>query len=252
MRIAGNHALITGGCGDIGLGIARAFLEEGKRVTLVDLDTAPGEPLARSCDGVSMIQLDLSDTDATEATLRPLSLSDDAPDILVNGVGWTPKTDADGTPWTTWSMPVDHFAKVVSVNLTAVFQCTGIFIPKMLGKGHGRIINIASLAARIGGKVAPVHYVAGKSGVLGLTKVTARELSGTGVTINAINPGRIDTKMIRDVPDEVNEAIVANIPVGRLGTPADIANACLYLASDLADYLTGTTIEVNGGLYVGP
>lgn len=244
--------MITGGCGDIGLGIARAFLDKGKRVTLVDLNIASGEALAAENDRVSLIQLDLADAQAVEEQLRPLARSDGAPDILVNGVGWTPKTDPEGNPWTTWNMPISHFNHVVAVNLTSVFQCTGIFVPAMIKRGQGRIINIASLAARIGGKVAPVHYVAGKSGVLGLTKVVARELSGTGLTINAINPGRIDTQMIRDVPDEVNQAIAAQIPVGRLGTPADIAKACLYLASDLADYLTGTTIEVNGGLYVGP
>ncbi len=252
MEIKGNHVLITGGGGDIGLGIARAFLERGKRVTLVDQNAAPAEELSAALGQLTLIELDLSDSAAVEAQLSPLAQSDDAPDILINGVGWSPKSNPEGELWTTWNMPVDHFKHVVAVNLTAVFQCTGLFIPAMLNRGHGRIINIGALAARVGGKVAPVHYVSAKSGVLGLTKVVARELSGTGVTINAINPGRIDTKMIRDVPDEVNKAIAANIPVGRLGTPEDIANTCLYLASDLADYLTGTTLEVNGGLYVGP
>lgn len=252
MEIKGKHALITGGCGDIGLGIARAFLAEGKRVTLVDKDTAPGEALALERDGVALIAVDLADAEATEAALRPLAQFDDAPEILINGVGWTPKSNADGEVWKTWTMPVEHFEHVLAVNLTAVFQCTGIFTPPMIARGHGRIINIASLAARIGGDVAPVHYVSGKSGVLGLTKVVARELAGTGVTINALNPGRIDTKMIRDVPDELNRAIAARTPVGRLGIPGDIANVCVFLASDLADFLTGTTIEVNGGLYVGP
>ena len=252
MEIKGGRVLITGGCGDIALGIAAAFLEHGKRVTLVDRNIAPGEARFAGHPDVTFIELNLADAPAVEARLGPLAQSDDAPDILINGVGWTPKTDANGKPWTTWEMPVAHFSEVVAVNLTAVFQCTSLFIPPMLARGHGRIINIASLAARIGGKVAPVHYVSGKAGVLGLTKVVARELGGTGVTINAVNPGRFDTQMIRDVPDEVNKAIAANIPVGRLGLPEDIAKVCLFLASDLADYLTGTTMEVNGGLYVGP
>lgn len=132
-------------------------------------------------------------------------------------------------------MPVEHFSRVVAVNLTAVFQCTGLFIPAMLARGHVRFINTAALATRVGGVVAPVHYVSGKSGVLGLTKVVARELGGTGLTINAINPGRINTKMIKDVPDEINQAIAARIPVGRLGLPGDVAKVCLFLASDLAD-----------------
>ena len=252
LKIEGKRVLITGGCGDIGLGIARAFLNEGKTVSLIDQNIKPGEALAAENERLSVIQLNLADSEAVETRLRPLAQSENAPDILINGVGWTPKTSPEGKPWTTWEMPVEHFKQVVEVNLTAVFQCTGLFIPTMLERRHGRIINIASLAARIGGKVAPVHYVSGKAGVLGLTKVVARELSGTGLTINAVNPGRIDTQMIKDVPDEVNQTIAANIPVGRLGLPADIAKVCLFLASDLADYLTGTTIEVNGGLYVGP
>ncbi len=252
MKIKGNHVLVTGGCGDIGLGIARAFLDQGKRVTLVDLNVSPDEALAAEHEGVSLVKLDLADADAVEARLGPMAQSPGAPDVLVNGVGWTPKTSPEGKTWTTWEMPVEHFSRVVAVNLTAVFQCTSLFIPAMLERGHGRIINIASLAARIGGAVAPVHYVSGKSGVLGLTKVVARELGGTGLTINAINPGRIDTRLIKDVPDEVNQAIAARIPVGRLGLPVDVAKVCLFLASNLADYLTGTTIEVNGGLYVGP
>ena len=252
MDIKGDHVLVTGGCGDIGLGIARAFLDQGKRVTLVDLDIVPGKALAAEHGRISLVELDLADADAVETRLGPLARLPDAPDVLINGVGWTPKTNPEGKPWTTWEMPVEHFSRVVAVNLTAVFQCTGLFIPAMLERGHGRIINIASLATRIGGAVAPVHYVSGKSGVLGLTKVVARELGGTGLTINAINPGRIDTRMIKDVADEVNQAIAARIPVGRLGLPSDVAKVCLFLASDLADYLTGTTIEVNGGLYFGP
>ncbi|MXW85810.1 MAG: SDR family oxidoreductase [Boseongicola sp. SB0673_bin_14] len=252
LEVKGDHVLITGVCGDIGLGIANAFLDQGMRVTLVDLNIAPGETLAAERERVSLVELDLADADAVAARLTPLAQSPDAPDVLINGVGWTPKKSPEGKPWTTWEMPVEHFSRVVAVNLTAVFQCTGIFIPAMLARGHGRIINIASLAARIGGTVAPVHYVSGKAGVLGLTKVVARELGGTGLTINAINPGRIDTRMIKDVPEGVNQAIAARIPVGRLGLPADVAKVCLFLASDLADYLTGTTIEVNGGLYVGP
>ena len=249
MKIKGNHVLVTGGCAEIGLGIAHAFLDQGKRV---DLNISPGEALAAECTGESAIELDLADADAVEARLSPVAQSPGAPDVLVNGVGWTPMTSSEGKPWTIWEVPVEHFSRVVAVNLAAVFQCISLFIPAMLERGHRRIINIASLAARIGGAVAPVHYVSGKSGLPGLTKVVARELGGTGLTINANNPGRIDTQLIKDVPDEVNQAIAARIPVRRLGLPADVAKVCLFLNSDLADHLTGTTIEVNGGLYVGP
>ena len=252
MEIKGDHVLITGGCGDIGLGIANAFLVQGMRVTLADLNIAPGEALDAVHEQMSQIELDLADADAGAARLNPLAQSPDAPDVLINGVGWTPKTSSEGIPWTTWEMPMEHVSRVAAVNLTAVLQCTSIFIPPMPARRHGRIINIATLAARIDGAVAPMHHVSGKAGVLGLAKVVARELGGTGLTINAINPGRIDTQMIKDVPDEVNKAIAPRIPVGRLGLPAGVAKVCLFLASDLADDLTGTTIEVNGGLFVGP
>jgi 3-oxoacyl-[acyl-carrier protein] reductase len=221
-------------------------------VTLGDQDSKPAEALSVGPDRLTSVEVDLADAAATELALKPLSQSSKAPDFLINGVGWPPKSNPQGEAWTVWNMPIDHFNHVVAVNLTAVFQCTGLFVPAMIKRGHGRAINIGALAARVGGKMAPINYVSAKSGVLGLTKVVARELSGTGGTINAINPDRIDTKMIRDVPDEVNQAIAANIPVDRLGTPDDVANTCLYLASDLADYLSGTALEVNGGLYVGP
>jgi 3-oxoacyl-[acyl-carrier protein] reductase len=167
-------------------------------------------------------------------------------------VGISPKADAHGRAWRTWEMPVEQWKKVLDVNLTAYFCCSRLVLPRMIAQRSGRIINIASLAARTGGYVAPAHYVATKAGVLGLTKVMAKETGPYGITVNAINPGRIDTPMIHDVPDEVNQSYVARIPVGRLGRPDDVAGAVLFLASDLADYLTGTALEVNGGLYMGP
>ena len=252
MEFKGDHVLITGGCGDIGLGIAHARLDQGKRITLVDLNIAPRETLAAEHDRAGRIEPDLADAEAGAARLEPFAQSPDAPDVPINGVGWTPRTGPEGKPWTTWEMPVEPFSRVVAVILVAAFQCTGIFIPPMLACGHGRIINIASLAARFGGTVAPVHDVSGKAGALGLTKVVARKLGGTGLTVHAINPGRIDTRMIKDMPDGTNRAIAARIPVDRLGWPADVAEVCPFLAFDLADFLTGTKTEVNGGLCVGP
>lgn len=252
MRIDGEAVLVTGGCGGIGIAIAKAFLEEGKQVVLCDRDIAAGEALARERDGVRCLEVDLADGDEIEARLGPLARSLDSPDILVNGVGISPKSDTAGQAWATWEMPLEQWNQVMSVNLTAYFHCAKLLIPAMIERGRGRIINIASLAARTGGHVAPAHYVASKAGVLGLTKIMAKELGGKGITVNAINSGRIDTPMIHDVPDAVNQSYLARIPAGRLGLPEDVAKVVLFLASDLADYLTGTTIEVNGGLYMGP
>ena len=135
LDINGDHVLVTGGCGDIGLGIARAFLERDRRGTLVDLNIEPGTALAAGHERISLIELDLAESAAVEMRLRPLAQSPGAPDVLINGVGWTPKTRPEGKPWTTWEMPVEHFSRVLAGNLTAVFRCTGLFIPAMLERG---------------------------------------------------------------------------------------------------------------------
>ena len=138
-----------------------------------------------------------------------------------------------------------------TVDLDSIFYTSALAIPKMIERGYGRIINIASMVSRTsGGGVAPVHYVTAKTALLGLTRATAQDAGRYGITVNAINPGRIDTPMIRDVPDKVNESIARSIPLKRLGTPQDVAGSALFLASRLADYLTGVVIEVNGGMYM--
>jgi 3-oxoacyl-[acyl-carrier protein] reductase len=252
LRIQGSSVLVTGGCGGIGRAIGERFAREGLQVLLADRDIAPAEELARKYPGIRLLAVDLGDPGEVERHLKPFVDRDELPDILVNGVGISPKSQSPGKAYTTWEMPIEQWLRVMDVNLNAYFYCSRIVLPRMIRRRSGRIVNIASLAARTGGHVAPSHYVATKAGVLGLTKIMAKEAGAYGVTVNAINPGRIDTPMIHDVSDEVNEAYKARIPLGRLGVPDDVASVVLYLASDLADYLTGTTIEVNGGLYMGP
>jgi 3-oxoacyl-[acyl-carrier protein] reductase len=118
----------------------------------------------------------------------------------------------------------------------------------MIPHGWGRIVNVSSQAARSGGQVAGSHYTAAKTGILGLTKSLAGELGKYGITVNAVTPGRIDTAIIRDVPPEVNAEIARRTPLGRLGTGEDIAGTILFLLSDDASFITGATIDVNGGL----
>ncbi len=251
MEVRGNIALITGGCGGIGMAIAKEFLKLNKKVILCDLNIEKGLELAKKHDGLSCLQVDLSDTQEIHRRLKPLIESDNAPDILVNNVGISPKKDAAGKAYKTWEMPLEQWNRVMAVNLTSYFYCSKLVVPAMKKKGGGRIINIASLAARTGGYVAPVHYVVSKAGVLGLTKVLAKEVAQFGINVNSINPGRIDTPMIHDVPDEVNQSYIERIPAGRLGLPEDVAKVVMFLASDLSDYITGTAIEVNGGLFMG-
>lgn len=252
MQIHGKRAVVTGGCGGIGLAIAEQFLSRGLHVTLCDCDTTRGEALASKYDSLRLIEIDLAVPEEIESKLRRALTGPEAADILVNGVGISPKSDTAGKAFTTWDMPIAQWDRVMAVNLTAYFLCTRLVLPSMIERRGGRIINIASLAARTGGYIAPVHYVVSKAGVLGLTKVAAKEAGRFGITVNAINPGRIDTDMIHDVDDSVNEAYIERIPVGRLGLPDDVAKIVVFLASDLSDYLNGTAIEVNGGLYMGP
>lgn len=249
--IAGKSVLITGGCGGIGMGIAEAFARLGKDVVLADRNTAPADELCRRYANVRCIGVDLGNFVDIDDKLKPLLTGDGAPDILVNGVGYSPKYAPSGERWTAWTMPLDHWREVLTVDLDSIFYTSALAIPKMIERSYGRIINIASMVSRTsGGGVAPVHYVTAKTALLGLTRATAQDAGKYGITVNAINPGRIDTPMIRDVPDKVNESIARSIPLKRLGTPQDVAGSALFLASRLADYLTGVVIEVNGGMYM--
>ncbi len=251
LNIRAKSVLVTGGCGGIGLGVGQAFAEQGKQVWLVDKNTAGANALTARFPNVKTLEVDLGDFAQVEQKLGPLLRGDDAPEVLINGVGWSPKYKQAGERWTAWNMPIEHWREVMAVNLDSVFLTTALALPRMIERRYGRVINIITVAARVGGGgVAPVHYVTAKTGLLGLTRVTAQEVGPHGVTVNGINPGRIDTPMIRDVPDEVNQAIAKGLPLRRLGTPADIAGSALFLASDLADYLTGVVIEVNGGGYM--
>lgn len=247
MNIGGERVMITGGCGGIGLEMGRLFAQTGKEVVLVDAKIEPGEALAREFRNLRCVPCDLSSEAEIESRLK-----EHAADILINNVGISPKFDKDGNRVRTWNMTLDQWNTVMAVNVTSHFLCTRLNLPRMMDRKYGRIVNIASYAARIGGYQAAVHYTTSKAAILGFTKSLAREVASYGILVNAINPGRIETAMTRDVPKEVSEALIAQIPAGRLGLPQDIANVALFLCSDLAGYMTGTAVEVNGGLYVGP
>jgi|ThiBio_1000_plan_1041568.scaffolds.fasta_scaffold10446_2 3-oxoacyl-[acyl-carrier protein] reductase len=251
LEIRGKSVLITGGCGGIGLGIATAFANRGLSVLLADRDVSGADALCSANPNVRCIEVDLGNSAAIDAALKPLLTGNDAPDILVNGVGISPKYSPSGERWTAWTMPLDHWQDILRVDLDSIFYTSSLILPKMIERRAGRIINIASLVSRTsGGGVAPIHYVTAKTALLGLTRVTAQEVGPHGITVNAVSPGRIDTPMIRDVPDKVNQSIARSIPLKRLGTPKDVAGAIVFLASELADYLTGVVIDVNGGMYM--
>ncbi len=139
---------------------------------------------------------------------------------------------------------------MLAVNLKGAFLCCQAVIPHLKSQGGGQIINMASAAGKVGGSAAGAHYSVSKAGVICLSKQLARELGAYNITVNAVAPGRVDTPIIRIVSDEENEAFRLRTPLGRLGTPEDIANAIVFLASEEASFITGEILDVNGGLLI--
>lgn len=167
-------------------------------------------------------------------------------DLLVNNAGISPKHK--GKKAKLWEMSVAEWDRVMAVNIRGAFLCCRVAVPKMIERNGGAIVNVSSLAAKVGSAVTGCHYVVSKAGIVGLTKSLAREVAEYKIRVNAVAPGRIDTPMIWDVPPEVNEQYVRTIPLKRLGKAQDMAEGILFLLSDAASYITGLVLDVNGGL----
>jgi NAD(P)-dependent dehydrogenase (short-subunit alcohol dehydrogenase family) len=242
-------AVVTGGASGIGLGIARRLVTEGHRVALLDLDGAAADAVAveltASGSTAIAVETDVADRSSVEAAFARIRAELGPVEILVTSAGVESFDSVlDITP--------EVWDRILAVNLTGTFSCVQAALPDMVAAGWGRIVTISSSSAQSG---APrmAHYAASKGGVISLTKALAVELARTGVTVNTIPPSLVDTPMSRhaDPADFPGVDVVAPmIPVGRAGTPADIAAACSYLCSDDAAYVTGQVIGVNGGMYM--
>jgi 3-oxoacyl-[acyl-carrier protein] reductase len=241
----GKLAVVTGGAQGIGFEITKQFLVAGSKVAVWDystaaLDSAKAE-LAQFADRVQFQQVNVTDRANCAAAAAAIA----APvDILVNNAGITrDKSFA--------KMTGDDFDSVIQTNLTGLFNVTQALLGKFNSTAKAnRIINMASVVA-LYGNFGQTNYAAAKAGVVGMTKTWARELGRKGFTVNAVAPGFVVTKMTEAMPKEVLESIVAKVPVGRMASTEDIANACLFLASDAASYVNGTVISVDGGLVLG-
>jgi 3-oxoacyl-[acyl-carrier protein] reductase/2-hydroxycyclohexanecarboxyl-CoA dehydrogenase len=238
-RFEGKTALVTGAGRGIGEGVARRLASEGAAVCVVDIDGARAEEVAASLGAGSFaLAADLSVRAEAETVVPAAWERFGALDVLVNNAGIT--RDA-----MLHKMSDEQWDAVIALNLTAVFVLTRAAATRMRERGSGRIVNISSTSAN--GNAGQANYAAAKAGVIGITKTAAKELAGKGVTVNAVAPGFIDTEMTRSMPPEVYEAARSRVPVGRAGTPEDVAALIAYLASDEASYITGELLYVRGG-----
>ncbi len=239
-------AIITGASRGIGEGIARVFSRAGARLVLVARTPGPLEKLAEELNRAS-------GADSAVAVRADVALRDDVKriverardafgpiDILVNNAGLM-------SPGRYTDIDADEWDRLISANLTGAYLLCREVAPLMERQKRGCIINISSISAQTGGLSGGVHYAATKAGVLGMTKTLSRDLAGSGITVNAITPGVIDTNP-DGMPEDARKQVEKLVPLGRVGLPEDIAYPALFLASRMGAYITGATIDVNGGI----
>lgn len=235
-------ALVTGGTSGIGAAIAKAFHAAGYKVAVNYAFTEDRAEAFRQKTGIPAYQWDVRDYDACVAGVAEVERTLGPIDILVNNAGIT--RDA-----MFHKMTPQQWREVVDTNLNGVFNMTHPVWPGMRERGFGRIITISSINGQKG-QAGQANYSASKAGDIGLTKALAQEGASRNITVNAICPGYIGTEMVRAIPESVlNERILPHIPVGRLGEPEEIARCALFLASDEAGFITGSTLTANGGQY---
>ncbi|MDN3426128.1 3-oxoacyl-[acyl-carrier-protein] reductase [Microbacterium sp. APC 3898] len=244
-KLAGKTAIITGASRGIGAEIARQFAANGAKVVVnysgsqekaeavvADIQANGGEAIA--------VKANVSDSESVKALVDGAMKTFGSVDILVNNAGITRDN-------LMMRMKDDEWDDVINTNLKGVFVCTKAVTRQMMKQRAGRIINIASIVG-VMGNAGQANYVASKAGVIGLTKTTARELASRGITANAVAPGFITTDMTDQLTEDVQKAMLGQIPLGRFGAPEDVAKAALFLASDDASYMTGQTLHLDGGM----
>ena len=253
MRLNGKVAMITGGAAGIGKATAQVFAKEGAKVAICDVSEALGQEVARSLGPDAMFsRVDVTNRAEVQQWTEAVIAKHGHIDVLVNNAGITRDGQfikmKDGE--LVKQMSEEAFDMVVSVNLKGVFNCTQAVSPFMVKQNYGVILNASSVVG-LYGNFGQTNYVATKAGVIGLTKVWARELGKYGIRVNAVAPGFIMTEMVAKMPEDVLAGMRAKTPLGRLGEPEDIANVYLWLASDEAAYIHGATISVDGGIVLG-
>ena len=242
-KLEGEIALVTGASRGIGKAIAEQLKADG--ATVIGTATTDGgaekisEYLGDSGKGMC---LNVTDADSVAAVIKQIESDFGNVSILVNNAGITRDT-------LLMMMKDEQWQDIIDTNLTSIFRLSKAVVRKMMKARKGRIINIGSVVGSTGNP-GQTNYSAAKAGLLGFTKSLAREIGSRNITVNAVAPGFIDTDMTKELAEEQKAALVGSIPLGRLGDPADIANAVAFLASPDASYISGETLHVNGGMYM--
>lgn len=240
-------ALITGGIGDIGTAICHELIKNGAKVIAVDridkekADAWRSEQKKQGYD-IDFFHVDVIDYDSCAKMAAEVEKKVGDIDILVNGAGTIKDSSFQ-------KMTPEHWNQVVHTDLDSIFNVTKQFIDGMINRKYGRIINISSVSAEKG-QFGQTNYASAKSGIYGFTKSLAQEVGKYGVTVNAISPGFVESKMVMSIPEPVREKIIAQIPVGRLAKPEEIAWAIAFLASERSAFITGSNLAINGGIHM--
>lgn len=245
-KLSGKTAVVTGACSGIGRAIAGLFAQEGANIGVIDLDAGKAKTTAEELAGHGVkaagAGADVADEAAVRAAFQDLRAALGDPDILVNNAGMDTTSPVE-------TMPTEMFDRMIAVHLRGTFLCTREVLPAMKKKGWGRIINLSSQLAHKGGPTM-AHYCAAKAGIMGFTKSLAYEVARDGITVNCINPGPINTPLLRSLPQSWLEMKKGELPIGRFGEVHEIAPAALLLASDEGSYFIGASINPNGGDYM--
>ena len=253
MRLKDKICIITGGAAGIGQATAERFADEGATVVICDLNEEQGHKTVAAIGSAASFEwVNVADRAAVGAFVDGVVKRFGRVDVLVNNAGvlrdGTLVKVKDGI--LVKQMSEADFDLVIAVNLKGVFNCTQAVVPHMIRQRSGVILNATSIVG-LDGNFGQTNYVATKAGVIGMTKVWARELGRSGIRVNAVAPGFTATEMVAAMPENILDGMRGRTPLGRLGEPRDIANAYLFLASDEAGFITGEVLRVDGGIVVG-
>jgi len=244
--LKGKRVIVTGAGSGIGKAIARKFAEAGALIAVCDVNEETAQVVAKEIEiiGAKAIpyRIDVGNFTEVAEIMEKIVQDFGSIEILINNAGIT--KDA-----LLLRMKEEDFDNVIRVNLKGTFNFTRACVKYLLKERWGRIINIASVIGEMG-NIGQANYAAAKAGIIGLTKATAKEVASRNITVNAIAPGYIKTPMTESLPENVRQEFIKVIPLGREGTPEDVANLCLFLASEEASYITGQVIRVDGGMLI--